>query len=234
AGSPARGRARPRIAARGTIGSLPPAAGSSSARSIPTGESRSPSRAFSNPPSTGPPMSLRELWIRLTIPFLRGRMERELREELSLHLELRAEQLGQEGLRPYDASLAARRRFGNVSRIADASRAAWGWHWLYGSAQDLRYVARQLIRRPGFALVVSLTIALGGALNTVAFTFYDAVALKPLPVGNPGELIRVMRDLRVSTPELLPYSAYDVLRQSARSVGSVIATTSPVPIRIRL
>ena len=97
-------------------------------------------------------MSLRELWIRLTIPFRRGRMERELREELSLHLTLRAEQLGQDGLRPYDASLAARRRFGNVSRIADASRAAWGWHWLDGTVQDLRYVARQLVRRPGFAL----------------------------------------------------------------------------------
>jgi predicted permease len=179
-------------------------------------------------------MSLRELWIRLTIPFRRSRMERELREELSLHLELRAEQFGRDGFRPYDASLAARRRFGNVSSIADASRAAWGWHWLDGAIQDLRYVARQLVRRPGFALVVSLTIALGVGLNTVAFTFYDAVVLKPLSVRAPGELVRVMQDQRVPAREVLPYSAYDVLRQSARSMSSVIATTSPIPVRIQL
>jgi predicted permease len=179
-------------------------------------------------------MSLRELWIRLTIPFRRGRMERELREELSLHLQLRTEQLGRHGVPAYDASLAARRRFGNVSRIADASRAAWGWHWLDGAAQDLRYVARQLIHRPGFALVVSLTIALGVGLNTTSFMFYDAVVLKPLPVRAPGELVRVMQDQRVPAREMLPYAAYDVLRQTARSVKSVIATTGPIPLRILL
>src|SRR6516165_4584621 len=103
-------------------------------------------------------MTLRELWLRLSLPFTRRRMDRELHEELSLHLELRAEQLGRGGLADDDATFAARRRFGNVSRIADASRAEWGWQWLDGAAQDLRYVLRQLTHQPGFAIVVSLTI----------------------------------------------------------------------------
>src|SRR5215831_153832 len=179
-------------------------------------------------------MSLRELWVRLTFPFRRRQIERELREEMSLHLALRAEQLGQRGLPPEDASLAARRQFGNVSRIADASRAAWGWHWLDGAMQDLRYVMRQLSRGPGFSIVVALTIALGVGLNTAAFTFYDAVVLKPLPVRAPNELVRVMQDQEIAGREALPYAAYEVLRQNARSVTAVIATSGQVPARVLL
>jgi putative ABC transport system permease protein len=179
-------------------------------------------------------MSVRELWIRLTIPFRRGRMDRELREELALHLSLRAEQIGRDGLASDDAALAARRQFGNVARITEASRSAWGWQWLDGVRQDLRYVVRQLVHHPGFAVVVVLTIALGVALNTAAFSFYDAVVLKPLPVRDPSELVRVMQDQRLPAREVLPYAAYDIVRRDARSVRSVIATSGPVPVRVRL
>jgi predicted permease len=161
-------------------------------------------------------------------------MERDLRDEMRLHLELRAEQLGRHGLDADDATLAARRQFGNVSRIADASRDAWGWRWLDHASQDFRYLGRQLVRSPGFALVVTATIALGIGINTAAFTFYDAVVLKPLPVRAPEELVRVVQDQRIPAPELLPFSAYDALRSSARSVASVIATSGPVPAGIVL
>src|SRR5438270_9055356 len=116
-------------------------------------------------------MSPRELWLRLTYPLRKARMDRELRDEMSLHLSLRTEQLVNSGVARGDAVAAARKRFGNQPRIADAARDAWGWAWLDGFAQDARYILRQLRRTPSFAVVVCGTIALGVGLNATAFTF---------------------------------------------------------------
>ena len=171
-------------------------------------------------------MPLRALWLRLTYPFSRARLERELRDEMELHVALRAEQLARDGLSPDDAAAAARRRFGNQPRIASASRDAWGWHWLDGFAQDTRHVARQLRRTPGFAFVVCATVALGVAVNATAFTFYDAVVLKPLPVADASRLVRIA-DSAAANVEMLPFAAYEVLRRDARTLHGVTAVTLP-------
>lgn len=172
-------------------------------------------------------MSFREFWLRLTYPFRKARVERDLREEMSLHVTLRAERLAEGGLSHNDAVASARKRFGNAPRIADASRAAWGWHWLDGFVQDTHHIARQLRRTPGFALVVCITIALGVAINATAFTFYDAVVLKPLPVADPSRVIRVTNDGHAFGFELLPFSVYAALRHDARTTSGVTTTTAP-------
>ena len=174
-------------------------------------------------------MPARELWLRITYPFRRRRLERELRQEIDTHIALRADQLVRDGHAPADAAFAARRRFGNQSRILAIARATFGsgWQWLDGFDQDLRYVARQPRRSPGVALVVCLTIALGIAVSTTAFTFYDAIALKPLGVADAGSVIRVVQDDRAFGSEMLPYVAYDVLHREAHAMHSVVATTSP-------
>ncbi len=170
-------------------------------------------------------MTIRELWLRAIYPFRRGRVARELRDEMDLHLAMRAERLRDAGMSAEDARLEARRRFGNVSRLVNASRAAWGWPSLDGFGQDLRYVGRQLRRSPLFAFVTVCTIALGIGINTTAFTFYDAIVLKPLPVSDPASMVRVVTDLPIPTPEFLPWSAYEVLGRDAHSVRSVVAIT---------
>ena len=172
-------------------------------------------------------MPLSELWARLTYPLRKSRLARELREEMDLHVALREEQLVDAGLSPADAAAAARKRFGNRPRLAAAARDPWGWHWLEGFGQDTRYIARQLRRAPGFALVVSTTIALGIGINATAFTFYDAVVLKPLPVESPSRVVRVTRAGSSFGFELLPFTAYHVLHRDARTLRSVTATTGP-------
>src|SRR5262245_14706933 len=59
--------------------------------------------------------------------------------------------------------------------------------------QDLAYAVRILSRNPGFTLVAILTIALGIGVNTTLFSIVNAVALKPLPVAQPDEVVRLKR-----------------------------------------
>jgi predicted permease len=54
--------------------------------------------------------------------------------------------------------------------------------------QDLRLALRQLYRNPGFALAVTLTLALGIGVNAAVFTLLNGFLLRPLPYPEPDRL----------------------------------------------
>ena len=60
-----------------------------------------------------------------------------------------------------------------------------------GFLHDARLALRPLVRRPGFAVAVVLTLALGLGVNAAFFSVIDAALLRPLPVRDPDRLVNV-------------------------------------------
>jgi predicted permease len=60
-------------------------------------------------------------------------------------------------------------------------------------AAGLRHAFRSLSRRPGLALVVVGTLAVGIGATTLAYAMVDGVLLRPLPYEEPGQLLNLSR-----------------------------------------
>lgn len=122
----------------------------------------------------------------------------EIREEIELYLELRAEELQRQGMDPEEARRVAEERFGDRHAIEERMRRQGrrprreGMRTMMTALiQDIRYAGRSFRRNPGFAVVAALTLALAVAGNTAIFSVLDAAVLRALPFPDADRLVFV-------------------------------------------
>ena len=159
-----------------------------------------------------------ELFRRIKYLINRRRMDAELESDMEFHREM--------------AARAGRSNFGNTLRMREQAREAWGWTWLDRLVQDLRYAARTLARSPGFTLTAILVLAIGIGVNTAAFSLFNMVALEPLPVRDPGSLVRLERRSPQDYTSEMPYLSAVFYGQHAKSLSAMIAVLGVPPMQI--
>ena len=112
---------------------------------------------------------LDRLRMKMRTLFGRGAEGSHLDDELQFHLEQQIAENVAAGMSAEEARAAALRVFGNPALLREQTRAMWGWNRLESVVRDARFVALGIWRRPGFALTVVGTLALGiGAAAHIA------------------------------------------------------------------
>jgi predicted permease len=157
---------------------------------------------------------MNEIWRRLQYLLHREQRDAELADELAFHREM-AERNGGAG--------AGHLRLGNELRLREQSRDAWGWVWMDALVQDLRYALRQLGKSPGFTLSAVTMLAVGVGVNIAAFSFFNLVMLRTLPVPSPETLVRMHRSAPGHYWSDVPYPAIAFYRDHARTLTAVLA-----------
>jgi predicted permease len=159
-----------------------------------------------------------ELLRRIRYLIHRRRLDRELESDMEFHREMTAR--------------AGRNNFGNTLRMREQAREAWGWTWLDRLAQDIQYGVRILARSPGFTAMAVLVLAIGIGVNVAAFSLFNMVALKPIPVRDPESIVRLERRSPTAYTSEMAYPSFVFYRDHAKTLSAAMAVLGVPPMQI--
>lgn len=168
----------------------------------------------------------------------RKRREQDLHDELAFHLAEEVEACEAGGISGEQARMAARRGLGNLTSIAEETRASWTWPAFERILQDLRFGLRGLAKHPGFAFVAVVTLGLAIGTSTAMYGVVDGVLLQPLSYPGSQQIVAVKQVSRsgqsgqFSDPNFEDLQAgstgFAAIAEYASTTNSVVAGTLPV------
>lgn len=166
--------------------------------------------------------------------------DREIDEEIALHLELRTRELVERGMDPKTAREVAISRLGDLARLKRTcvdlgrkrDRAMRLTQWLEELRDDVKFASRQLRSTPAFTVIAAITLALGIGANSAIFALVDATLLRPLPFPDPERLVMVWERTetslrgRVAPLNLVDWNernrTFDVIAGFVPNVGGMV------------
>jgi predicted permease len=163
------------------------------------------------------------LWNKIRARFGRG-MDDGLAEEMRLHRAMLEDRFRAEGLSSEEARVRAVREFGPMAIPLEDSRAAWSFMWLESLLTDAQYAVRALVRNKTFSATAVLTLGVGLALASVAFTLFNAYVLRPFAVVDPDALYEVHWRGKDSSVRMHSWRDYEGIRARRDVFTDVLAS----------
>jgi putative ABC transport system permease protein len=160
---------------------------------------------------------LKLTFVRLRSLFRRAPLERDMAEEMAVHLEMQEEANRARGMDAEEARYAAQRQFGGVAQVQERCREQRGWVWLEQLGKDFLLAGRTLRKNRVFSAVAIVTLALGIAATASLFSVVNGLLRDPLPYPDPGRLTTLRRHNVDAALDVIPLSTSDVLDLQERA-----------------
>jgi predicted permease len=169
---------------------------------------------------------MNDLFLRLRALILRKRVEQELDEELMFHIEMLTRKNRAAGMSEAEARRQTRVQFGVGDSAKEECRDARRVNFFETLLQDIRYSLRGFRQRPLFAITVIGTISIGLGWNTAAFTFFNAVLLRPIDARDPYSLYAFGWQDRTGIGTPVTWRQIEDLRNEHPGLTGITATHS--------
>ena len=163
---------------------------------------------------------LRSLWRNLVH---RQAADADLDDELASAFDQFVEEQIAAGASPQEARRRATIQLGRMASIRTdviQTRTGAGIDTIW---RDVTFGARVLRRNPVFALTAILSLALGIGANTTMFSLVNALLLRDVAVGDPGQLVEIWRTTQFGRGTAFSYPAYEKLRDENTAFDGLIA-----------
>jgi putative ABC transport system permease protein len=156
----------------------------------------------------------------------------DMDDEIRFHVAERVEYFIARGMSPEEARAETLRRLGgnmndtrerlHHSAVRRERTMAMHEQW-EELLQDLRYAVRLLVRRPGFAALAVLTLALGIGATTAIFSAVYPILVAPLPYPHADRITMIWEREKDGAMDNLGWTTFDDLNRSNGSFESMAA-----------
>lgn len=166
--------------------------------------------------------------LRLRNLFLKERLDRDLQDELTSHLEMHIADNLRAGMSPEEARREALLRLGGLEQTKESVRDRQLLPWLDSLRHDAIFGYRQLVKNKVTSLAAILSLALAIGACTSAFRLIDAILLRPLPVSYPERLYSLGRSVNDFDDKPMDfdgwaYPDFQLMRDAAKGQADLLA-----------
>jgi predicted permease len=178
-------------------------------------------------------MGFRDLKLRLRALITPSRVERDLEDELSFHIEREVQKLIDQGLPSDEARARAHARFGSTTVVADGCRDQRGTAFVDNVSRDVRFALRSFRRAPLAAFTVVATVAIGLGVVATLFTILNTFLFRVDAVPDVSDIYSVERArLANGDRSLFTRPRFEALRRETSVFTDVYASLSDIDLRV--